>query len=157
MSFARTTVRRAREADMREAYSRFEGGLNAHQGEEHERICPVVISVCATPRPSLANKRSTVKVEVARCWLLFGARTTTQRAEVIDMAVEIKTTNNKELSEKKRDYLAALRRSTGQPSASIEELRMLAHSGMLDKSERALYDDLSVVLMLLGEGQLESA
>lgn len=73
------------------------------------------------------------------------------------MAVEIKTTNNKELSEKKRDYFAALRRSTGQPSASIEELRMLAHSGMLDKSERALYDDLSVVLMLLGEGQLESA
>lgn len=76
---------------------------------------------------------------------------------MIEMAVEIKTTNNKELWEKKRDYLAALRRSTRQPSASIEELRTLAHSGMLDKSERALYDDLSVVLMLLGEGQLESA
>lgn len=67
------------------------------------------------------------------------------------------TTNNKELRDKKRDYLAALRRSTRQPSASIEELCTLAHSGMLNKSERALYDDLSVVLMLLGEGQLESA
>ena len=43
------------------------------------------------------------------------------------MAIEIKTTNNKELWEKKRDYLAALRRSTRQPSASIEELRTLAH------------------------------
>ena len=85
------------------------------------------------------------------------ARTKTQRAEVIDMAVEIKTTNNKELWEKKRDYLAALRKSTRQLSASIEELRVLAHSGMLDKSERAVYDDLSVVLMLLGEGHLDSA
>lgn len=73
------------------------------------------------------------------------------------MAIEIKTTNNKELWQKKRDYLAALRKSTRQPSASIEELCVLAHSGMLDKSERAVYDDLSVVLMLLGEGQLESA
>lgn len=104
-------------------------------------------------RTSVLQRRSLV----ARCWLLFGTRTITQRAEVIEMAVEIKTTNNKELWEKKRDYLAALRRSTRQPSASIEELRTLAHSGMLDKSERALYDDLSVVLMLLGEGQLESA
>lgn len=59
------------------------------------------------------------------------------------MTVEIKTTNNKELWEKKQDYLAAPRRSTCQPSASIVELRTLAHSGMLDKSERALYDDLS--------------
>ena len=73
------------------------------------------------------------------------------------MAIEIKTTNNQELREKKRDYLAALRKSTRQPSASIEELRAFAHSGMLDKSERAVYDDLSVVLMLLGEGELESA
>lgn len=72
------------------------------------------------------------------------------------MAIEIKTTNNQELREKKRDYLAALRKSTRQPSASIEELRALAHSGMLDTTERAVYDDLSVVLMLLGEGQLES-
>lgn len=88
---------------------------------------------------------------------IIRARTKTQRAEVIAMAVEIKTTNNKELLEKKRDYLAALRKSTRQPSATIEELRVLAHSGMLDKSERAVYDDLSVVLMLLGEGYLESA
>lgn len=87
---------------------------------------------------------------------IIRARTKTRRAEAIDMAVEIKTTNNKELWEKKRDYLAALRKSTRQPSASIEELRVLAHSGMLDKSERAVYDDLSVVLMLLGERHLNS-
>lgn len=72
------------------------------------------------------------------------------------MAIEIKTTNNQELREKKRDYLAALRKSTRQLSASIEELRVLAHSGMLDTTERAVHDDLSVVLMLLGERQLES-
>ena len=72
------------------------------------------------------------------------------------MAIEIKTTNNQELREKKRDYLAALRKSTRQLSASIEDLRVLAHSGMLDTTERAVYDDLSVVLMLLGERQLES-
>lgn len=73
------------------------------------------------------------------------------------MAVEIKTTNNEELLQKKRDYLATLRASTRQPSASLEDLQALAHSGMLDRSERALYDDLCVVLMLLGEGRLESA
>ena len=94
---------------------------------------------------------------VARSWLSFAARTKTQRAQAIDVSVEIKTTNNKELLEKKREYLAALRRSTRQPFASLEELRVLADSGMLDKSERALYDDLNVVLMLLGQGHLEYA
>lgn len=70
------------------------------------------------------------------------------------MAVEIKTTNNEELLRKKRVYLAALRASTLQPSANMEDLRELAHSGMLDQTERVLYDDLCVVLMLLGDGRL---
>lgn len=73
------------------------------------------------------------------------------------MAVETKTTYNEELLQKKRDYLATLRTSTRQPSATPEDLRALAHSGMLDHSERALYDELCVVLMLLVKGRLESA
>lgn len=70
------------------------------------------------------------------------------------MTVEIKTTNNEELLRKERVYLAALRASTLQPAANMEDLRALAHSGMLDQSERSLYDGLCVVLMLLGEGRV---
>lgn len=76
------------------------------------------------------------------------------RTELTYMAVEITITNNEQLLLKKRDYLAALRASTREPSASMEDLRALAHSGRLDQSERALYDDLCVVLMLLGEERL---
>lgn len=73
------------------------------------------------------------------------------------MTVEIKTTNNVELLQKRQDRLAALRRSTSLPSAEVEDLARLAHAGMLDREERALYDELSIVLMLLGEERLESA
>ena len=73
------------------------------------------------------------------------------------MALEIKTTNNVELLQKKQDRLADLRRSTRLPDAEVEDLARLAHSGMLDRAERALYDELSMVLLLLGEGRLESA
>lgn len=73
------------------------------------------------------------------------------------MALEIKTTNNAELLQKKRDCLAALRQSTSLPSADFEDLARLAHAGMLDREERALYDELSIVLMLLGEEHLEPA
>lgn len=72
--------------------------------------------------------------------------------EAIKVAVEIKTTNNVELLQKKQDRLAALRRSTSLPSAEVEDLARLADAGMLDREERALYDELSIVLMLLGEG-----
>ncbi len=71
------------------------------------------------------------------------------------MPVEIKTTNTKELLQKKQDRLSALRTSTQLPSAEIEELEDLAHSGMLDVRERALYDDLRRVLILLGENRVE--
>lgn len=68
------------------------------------------------------------------------------------MAVEIKTTNDVELLQKKQDCLAALRQSTSLPFADLEDLARLADAGMLDREERALYDELSIVLMLLGEG-----
>ena len=71
------------------------------------------------------------------------------------MPVEIKTTNTKELLQKKQDRLSALRASTQLPSAEIEELEDLAHSGMLDVRERALYDELRRVLILLGENRVE--
>lgn len=71
------------------------------------------------------------------------------------MPVEIKTTNTKELLQKKQDRLSALRTSTQLPCAEIEELEDLAHSGMLDVRERALYDDLRRVLILLGENRVE--
>lgn len=77
--------------------------------------------------------------------------------EAIKVTVEIKTTNNVELLQKRQDRLAALRRSTSLPSAEVEDLARLAHAGMLDREERALYDELSIVLMLLGEERLESA
>ena len=77
--------------------------------------------------------------------------------EAIKVAVEIKTTNNVELLQKKQDRLAALRRSTSLPSAEVEDLARLADAGMLNREERALYDELSIVLMLLGEQHLESA
>lgn len=73
------------------------------------------------------------------------------------MALEIKTTNNAELLQKKRDRLAALRQSTSLPSADAEDLARFADAGMLNWEERALYDELSIVLMLLGEERLESA
>ena len=73
------------------------------------------------------------------------------------MTVEIKTTNNVELLQKKQDRLAALRRSTSLPSADVEDLARLADAGMLNWEERALYDELSIVLMLLGEEHLEPA
>ena len=73
------------------------------------------------------------------------------------MALEIKTTNNVELLQKKRDRLAALRQLTSLPSADVEDLARLADAGMLNWEERALYDELSIVLMLLGEEHLESA
>ena len=73
------------------------------------------------------------------------------------MAVEIKTTNNVELLQKKQDRLASLRQSTSLPFADLEDLARLADAGMLDREERALYDELSIVLMLLGEKHLESA
>lgn len=72
------------------------------------------------------------------------------------MTVEIKTTNNEELLRKKQDRLSALRRSTRLPSAEVEDLARLAHAGMLDKAERALYDELSIVLLLLGDDSFES-
>ena len=46
------------------------------------------------------------------------------------MPVEIKTTNTKELLQKKQDRLSALRTSTQLPSADIEEFEDLAHSGL---------------------------
>lgn len=70
------------------------------------------------------------------------------------MPVEIKTTNTKELLQKKQDRLSALRASTQLPSADIEEFEALAHSGMLNVRERALYDELRRVLMLLGENRV---
>ena len=77
--------------------------------------------------------------------------------EAIKVAVEIKTTNNVELLQKKQDRLASLRQSTSLPFADLEDLARLADAGMLDREERALYDELSIVLMLLGEKHLESA
>lgn len=77
--------------------------------------------------------------------------------EAIKVAVEIKTTNNVELLQKKQDRFAALRQSTSLPFADCEDLARLAHAGMLNREERALYDELSIVLMLLGEKHLESA
>lgn len=73
------------------------------------------------------------------------------------MALEIKTTNNVELLQKKQDRLAALRQSTSLPFADLEDLARLADAGMLNWEELALYDELSIVLMLLGEEHLESA
>ena len=73
------------------------------------------------------------------------------------MALEIKTTNNVELLQKKQDRLASLRQSTSLPLANVEDLARLADAGMLNWEERALYDELSIVLMLLGEEHLEPA
>ncbi len=70
------------------------------------------------------------------------------------MPVEIKTTNTKELLQKKQDRLSALRASTQLPSADIEEFEDLAHSGMLSLTERAWYDELRRVLILLGEDRI---
>ena len=70
------------------------------------------------------------------------------------MPVEIKTTNTKELLQKKQDRLSALRTSTQLPSADIEEFEDLAHSGMLSLTERAWYDELRRVLILLGEDRI---
>ena len=77
--------------------------------------------------------------------------------EAIKVALEIKTTNNVELLQKKQDRLAALRQSTSLPFADLEDLARLADAGMLNWEELALYDELSIVLMLLGEEHLESA
>lgn len=77
--------------------------------------------------------------------------------EAIKVAVEIKTTNDVELLQKKQDRLAALRQSTSLPFADLEDLARLADAGMLNWEELALYDELSIVLMLLGEEHLESA
>lgn len=77
--------------------------------------------------------------------------------EAIKVAIEIKTTNNVELLQKKQDRLAALRQSTSLPFADLEDLARLADAGMLNWEELALYDELSIVLMLLGEEHLESA
>lgn len=70
------------------------------------------------------------------------------------MPVQIKTTNTKELLQKKQDRLSALRTSTQLPSAEIEEFEDLAHSGMLSLTERAWYDELRRVLILLGEDRI---
>lgn len=70
------------------------------------------------------------------------------------MPVKIKTTNTKELLQKKQDRLSALRTSTQLPSADIEEFEDLAHSGMLSLTERAWYDELRRVLILLGEDRI---
>ena len=70
------------------------------------------------------------------------------------MPVEIKTTNTKELLQKKQDRLSALRTSTQLPSADIEEFEDLAHSGMLSLTERAWYDELRRVMILLGEDRI---
>ena len=77
--------------------------------------------------------------------------------EAIKVALEIKTTNNVELLQKKQDRLASLRQSTSLPLADVEDLARLADAGMLNWEERALYDELSIVLMLLCEEHLESA
>ena len=70
------------------------------------------------------------------------------------MPVKIKTTNTKELLQKKQDRLSALRTSTQLPSADIEEFEDLAHSGMLSLTERAWYDELRRVMILLGEDRI---
>lgn len=70
------------------------------------------------------------------------------------MPVQIKTTNTKELLQKKQDRLSALRTSTQLLSADIEEFEDLAHSGMLSLTERAWYDELRRVLILLGQDRI---
>lgn len=73
------------------------------------------------------------------------------------MTVEIRVTNNRELEQQKRELVAALRNSTQMSDAGIEDFRRLAHSGMLDQTERGIYDELSITMMLLGEELAECA
>ncbi len=67
------------------------------------------------------------------------------------MVFDIKITNNVDLLHKKQEVLTVLHRSTGLPYGEMGELTNYAESGLLDRDERASYDELNMILALLGE------
>lgn len=71
------------------------------------------------------------------------------------MTLTIRRTNNTELRQRKAKALSELRGALGRKDASVEDLEEWAHSGFLSSAERATYDDLRRILILLGEEHRE--
>jgi len=67
------------------------------------------------------------------------------------MQLELKRTNDAELSARKRSLLSELEALLGEKDAAPENLRVLADSGALTQQERAIYDELCRVKILLQE------
>lgn len=82
---------------------------------------------------------------------------TNLRTEVNGMPVDIQTTNDRELLTRKSEILSALRNSTERPAAVLQDFATLACVELFDKPERSPYDERSIVQMLLGEADGESA
>lgn len=66
------------------------------------------------------------------------------------MALTIRQTNNAESRQRKDKGLAELRDAPGRKGLSVEDLEEWAHSGRLTAAERATYDGLRRILVLLG-------
>lgn len=71
------------------------------------------------------------------------------------MTLTIRRTNNTELRQRKAKALSELRGALGREDASVEDLEEWAHSGLFSSAERATYDDLRRILILLGEEHRE--
>ncbi|PAT04011.1 hypothetical protein CKJ85_04235 [Corynebacterium sp. NML 150383] len=67
------------------------------------------------------------------------------------MQLELKRTNDAELSVRKRSLLSEFEALLGEKDAAPENLRVLADSGALTQQERAIYDELCRVKILLQE------
>lgn len=67
------------------------------------------------------------------------------------MQLELQRTNDAELTARKRRLLSKLEALLGENEVASEKLRFLADSGSLTQQERALYDELRRVKILLQE------
>lgn len=67
------------------------------------------------------------------------------------MQLELQRTNDAELTARKRRLLSKLEALLGENEVASEKLRFLADSGSLTQQERAIYDELRRVKILLQE------
>lgn len=67
------------------------------------------------------------------------------------MQLKLQRTNDAELTARKLSLLSELEASLGEKDAAPEKLRVLADSGSLTQQERAIYDELRRVKILLQE------
>lgn len=68
------------------------------------------------------------------------------------MQLELRRTNDAELVERKRKLMARLGEQLGESRFTLGELRYLADTGSFSLQERAIYDELCRVKVLLQDG-----